>query len=69
MDCSTQIDDVPISSSAKIEALYIGNVKSNKFHHPNCKAVKKMNKHNKKELLSREDSAGSRYIPCKICNP
>lgn len=69
MDCSTQIDDAPVANSTKTEALYIGNVKSNKFHHPNCKAVKKMSEHNKLELFSREDAISSGYIPCKICNP
>lgn len=68
-DCSTENSETPAVTSNPSEALYIGNLNSHKFHHPNCKAVKKMKSYNKKEFFSREEAINSGYIPCKICNP
>ena len=58
-----------ISSADEIEAAYIGNKKSLRFHVPTCRAVSQMKEKNKVEFASREDAIDRWYIPCGDCNP
>lgn len=49
---------------------YILNINSDKFHYPDCKSVKKMNKENKRETNESRDMLISRgYKPCENCDP
>ena len=52
------------------EQNYILNIKSLKFHYPNCSGVSTMKEHNKQEFYgSRDTLIEMGYSPCGICNP
>ncbi|MCL4378713.1 MAG: MBL fold metallo-hydrolase [Actinobacteria bacterium] len=48
---------------------YVGSIKSDVFHYPNCKYVKKILPENIIWFSSREDAISKGYRPCKVCNP
>ena len=52
-----------------VEAVYIGNRNSMKFHYPDCASVADMAEHNKVPLASREDAIALGYVPCGNCKP
>ena len=53
-----------------IETTYILNVRSKKFHYPDCSGVLNMNEKNKQEYTgSREKLIEMGYSPCGICSP
>lgn len=52
-----------------VEVMYIGNVKSRKFHFPTCKGVATMSEKNKVEFHSREEAISLGYEPCGQCQP
>ncbi|WP_027399292.1 stalk domain-containing protein [Anaerovorax odorimutans] len=51
------------------EAVYIGNIKTKKFHTLDCRAGAKIADRNVVFFKSREDAVKEGYKPCKICNP
>ena len=49
---------------------YILNVRSMKFHYPDCSGVSNMNPENKREFVgSRDELIADGYSPCGICDP
>jgi len=49
---------------------YVLNVKSKKFHRPECDAVNKMDEKNRKQrTATREELLNEGYSPCKMCKP
>lgn len=49
---------------------YIINIKSGKFHKPNCSGVKTMNEANKEEFAGgRQELINRGYEACGLCNP
>ena len=48
---------------------YIGNRRSYKFHHDNCRYVNSMNEENKVYIEDRDQAINSGYVPCKVCRP
>lgn len=59
----------PPVEPAPVQAAYIGNANSHKFHRPGCASVAKMAEHNKVSLSSREEAINGGYDPCKRCHP
>lgn len=60
---STSVDSTEVKT-------YVVNVKSKKFHNPNCDGAKKMNTANKKQYKgTRQSLISNGYSPCKKCNP
>lgn len=54
----------------RIDAKYILNTNSLKFHRPECESVLDMNKRNRQGCdLSREEIIDMGYIPCNRCRP
>lgn len=52
------------------ECDYICNIRSHKFHLPNCEAVRKMKEANKLYFTGdRQELIDDGYSPCRICNP
>jgi hypothetical protein len=49
--------------------VYWGSIKSNKFHYPSCKWIKKIKPENLVEFKTREDAIKAGYKPCKECRP
>jgi len=60
---------VESAASPVVEAVYIGNRNSMKFHYPDCPSVSDMAEHNKVSLASREDAIALGYKPCGNCKP
>ena len=49
---------------------YTVNIKSKKFHKPDCDGAKKTNAANKKQYKgTRQSLISNGYSPCKKCNP
>lgn len=60
----------PAQDNEKVNANYILNTNSKKFHSPDCSSVGKMADKNKKEFKGdRNDLISDGYSPCKNCNP
>jgi DNA-entry nuclease len=57
-------------TSAPKRQTYVLNIRTKKFHYPDCRSVKKMNDSNKKEVTwSRTEIVNKGYSPCGNCNP
>lgn len=48
---------------------FVGSVKSNKFHLPDCPYAKKIKDENKIWFDSIQDAESQGYVPAKCCNP
>ena len=60
----------PAEPDDGLEHDYVINVKSKKFHKPDCDAVSKMDEKNKKEYHgTRSSLIEDGYAPCKMCDP
>lgn len=55
------------ASSANVDATYLGNPKSMKFHRPDCRTIKHPERF--VSLSSRDEAVASGYKPCRVCNP
>jgi hypothetical protein len=67
--CST---DDRLSSAANLasdEKVFVGSVKSNKYHYPDCVWAKKILPENEIRFTSSQDARAHGYVPCKVCNP
>jgi competence protein ComEC len=60
---------VSTADEPDVEAAYIGNRNSMKFHSPDCPSVAEMAEHNKVPLASRQDASALGYKPCGSCKP
>lgn len=58
------------STPEKNEMDYIINVKTGKFHYPDCRGVKQMNEKNKRNVTcDRQELLDQGYESCGICHP
>ena len=57
------------SMQESIDAAYVGNANSLKFHDPTCKSVSKMKEANKVYFDTRDEAIAAGYAPCGSCNP
>ena len=55
------------AGSANVNATYLGNPKSMKFHRPDCRTIKHPERF--VSLSSRDEAVASGYKPCRVCNP
>lgn len=55
------------AGSANVNATYLGNPKSMKFHRPSCRTIKHPERF--VSLSSRDEAVASGYKPCGVCNP
>lgn len=55
------------TAAEKIDAAYIGNKNSKKFHRPDCHTLPKES--NRVFFSSREEAVNAGYSPCGQCNP
>lgn len=57
-------------NAAASDADYILNIRSHKFHYPNCSGVQDMSPKNREEFKgSRQELIDQGYKPCGNCNP
>jgi hypothetical protein len=54
---------------ASEEMLFVGSIKSNKYHHPSCSAAKRIKPENEIWFSSSQDARSHGYVPCGICHP
>jgi len=73
---SLQIDQSPaeggLSSAnnlASDQKVFVGSIKSNKYHYPDCQWAKKILPENEIWFSSSQDAKAHGYVPCKVCNP
>ncbi len=58
------------TADSAIQADYILNINSGKFHYPSCPSVDLMNESNKRPYEgNREGAIDQGYVPCQNCNP
>ncbi len=67
---STEISSTSTTVDSTEIKTYIVNIKSKKFHNPDCDGAKKMNAANKKQYSgTRQSLISNGYSPCQKCNP
>lgn len=60
-------DDSP--SEITLEKKYVGSLRSNKYHLPECEWAREILPSNQIWFSSREEAESKGYIPCKVCKP
>lgn len=55
------------AGSANVNATYLGNPKSMKFHNPGCRTIKHPERF--VSLSSRDEAIADGYTPCGVCKP
>ncbi len=58
-------DDVAKAS----EYLFVGSIKSDKYHYPSCSAARRIKPENEIWFTSSADARAHGYVPCGICHP
>lgn len=56
-------------TGAQNTCMYVGSIKSNKYHYPSCEWAQKIKPSNLICFSSPEDARAHGYVPCKVCNP
>jgi hypothetical protein len=51
------------------ERVFVGSIKSNKYHYPSCQWAKKIKPENEIWFSSSQDARNQGYIACKVCGP
>lgn len=51
------------------EHVFVGSIKSDKYHYPSCRAAQKIKPENEIWFKSSADARAHGYVPCGICNP
>lgn len=49
--------------------VYVGNLRSYKFHYQGCRGEQMMAEHNRIYFYSRDEALDYGMIPCQICRP
>jgi micrococcal nuclease len=63
---------MPVSEHASdtlAEKVFVGSIKSNKYHYPSCEWAQKIKPENEIWFSSSADARSHGYVPCKVCNP
>lgn len=69
-DNSNSSDITSTSTDDSQVKIYIVNIKSKKFHNPDCAGVSKISEDNKKQYKgTRKSLISNGYSPCQKCNP
>jgi len=48
---------------------FVGSIKSDKYHYPDCRWAKKISPENEVWFSGSEDASGKGYVPCGVCHP
>ena len=49
--------------------LFVGSVRSNKYHYPDCKWAKRIPPRRELWFSTASDAKAHGYIPCRVCRP
>jgi len=58
-----------VFGSITVSEMYVGNMKSKKYHRQTCRYIKQMSCINIIYLNSSEEAIKKGYMPCKVCRP
>lgn len=58
--------DSTVTASDKV---FIGSIKSDKYHYPSCGSAKNIHPENEIWFSSSEDARSHGYVPCGRCHP
>ena len=53
----------------QLQVIYVGSIKSNKYHYQYCKWARKINRANLVVFNSPTEALSQGYVPCKVCKP
>jgi len=65
----TSADHAQGATRAESEKVFVGSIKSDKYHYPSCRWAEKINPENEIWFSSSKDARNHGYVPCKVCNP
>jgi Metal binding domain of Ada len=51
------------------EKVFVGSIKSDKYHYPSCTWAEKIKPENEIWFSSSQDARNHGYVPCKVCSP
>lgn len=54
---------------AQEDRKFVGTIRSNKYHYPECKWAKEIKPENEIWFTSSEDARSQYYVPCGVCHP
>jgi hypothetical protein len=60
------VKDIVSQASEKV---FVGSIKSNKYHYPSCQWAQKIKPENEIWFSSSQDARAQGYVPCKVCSP
>ncbi|NLL19109.1 MAG: MBL fold metallo-hydrolase, partial [Clostridia bacterium] len=63
-DQGTMIIPSPVDQGA-----YVGSIKSDKYHYPNCRHAESIQPVNKIWFKTKAEAEAKGYVPCKVCKP
>lgn len=63
---SDRAQDEAITASEKV---FVGSIKSDKYHYPSCQWAEKIKPENEIWFSSSQDARNQGYISCKVCSP
>ena len=52
-----------------LASVYVGNLRSYKFHYQGCRGERMMAEHNRIYFYSRDEALDCGMVPCQICRP
>lgn len=58
--------DPTVTASEKV---FVGSIKSDKYHYPSCQWAKKIKPENEIWFSSSQDARNQGYVACKVCSP
>lgn len=56
-------------TAAASDKVFIGSIKSDKYHYPSCGSAKNIHPENEIWFSSSEDARSHGYVPCGRCSP
>ncbi|MHB8117910.1 MAG: Ada metal-binding domain-containing protein [Methanothrix sp.] len=54
---------------AASEKVFVGSIKSDKYHYPSCESAKNIHPENEIWFSSSADARAHGYVPCGRCHP
>ena len=57
------------AASNASERVFVGSIKSSKYHYPSCQWAKKIKPENEIWFSSSQDARNQGYVACKVCSP
>ena len=64
-----QPNPLPTPEPAVTQGVYVGSVKSDKYHHPGCRHAENISPENEIWFNSKSEAQAAGYVPCGVCKP